>query len=85
MCYVGILEDLIAFGGQTRTKIGERDILVVGRISRLNEDGILCAGWQEERVAGDEVGVFDIAGVCGKWEAEKYGQHEIPHDPPPAR
>ena len=64
----GILDDLIALGRQASTEVGERHAFVVGGITRLNEDGICRRRGKEEGVTGDQVSVFDVAGVGGEWE-----------------
>jgi hypothetical protein len=46
----------------------------------LDEDGICRRRGKEEGVTGDQVSVFDVAGVGGKRKTEKCGNRDISHD-----
>jgi hypothetical protein len=46
----------------------------------LDKDRLGCRRRKKKRVAGDQVSVFDIAGVGGKRKAKKCGNDDISHE-----
>ena len=58
---------------QPGTEIVKRNLLVIGRVPSLDEDGFFGGRREKEGVAADQIAVLDIARVGGQREAENDG------------
>lgn len=70
MCRIRILHDVITLRRQSWAEIGERDGLIVGRVSVLDEDLARVRRRQHERIACQKVRVANVTCTACQKESQ---------------